>query len=159
MPLESLVSVGSVLDADPALDIMCCPHDFVIANNAASSKALPFCMGQVVDIDEDSAIIQWWHPGLSREANMKAGRKKEVLDIFSEWRPSDTFPLGELQPLPASVLSPKKILLWGFQLESNQLPFSVLDKIMDLEIADLTGLKISSTKRGAMYRAHRLMRT
>ena len=96
---------------------------------------------------------------MSKEANLKAGRKKNILDLFGEWNPADELAVGEVEPLPPSVLAPSKILLWGFVLEEGTLlPFKVLGQIMDLDFVDLTGLKISSTKRGAMYRAHRLMR-
>ena len=51
MPLESLVQLGTVGDSDPAMDASCCVGDFVITLN--DSKALPFVMGQVVDVDGD----------------------------------------------------------------------------------------------------------
>ena len=112
-----------------------------------------------MDIDNDVAIMQLWHPGTSKEANLKAGRKRAILDLFGEWRPSEEF-VSELEPLPSSVLRSSKILIWGFALGSDRfLPFATLDRIMDLDIVDLTGFKLSSTKRGAMYRAHRIMRT
>ena len=158
MSLESLVQLGTAGDTEPSFDITCTTGDYVICSH--ESKTLPFCLGQVMDIDNDAAIIQWWHPGTSKEANLRAGRKKAILDLFGEWRPSDEYPLGELEPLPPSVVRSSKILLWGFHLESDHsLPFATLDRIMDLDIVDLTGFKLSSTKRGAMYRAHRLMRT
>ncbi|CAK9105722.1 OTU domain-containing protein, partial [Durusdinium trenchii] len=159
MLLENLVRLGGTVQDEPAIEIMCVTGDFVIVDNTSSSKALPFCLGEVIDIDEDSAIIQWWHPGKSKEANLKAGRKKAILDLFGEWAPTDDLPLTELEPLPPSILSPSKILIWGFNLESGQVPFEILDKVMDLDFVDLTGLKLSSTKRGSLYRAHRLMRT
>ena len=89
-----------------------------------------------MDIDNDVAIMQWWHPGTSKEANLKAGRKKAILDLFGEWRPSV---VSELEPLPSSVLRSSKILIWGFALGSDRfLPFATLDRIMDLDIVDLT---------------------
>ena len=95
-----------------------------------------------------------------QRSEFESWQKKAILDLFGEWRPSDEYPLGELEPLPPSVVRSSKILLWGFHLESDHsLPFATLDRIMDLDIVDLTGFKLSSTKRGAMYRAHRLMRT
>ena len=159
MPLESLVQLGGTQDVDPSVDVTCCTGDFIIVNNLTNSKALPFCVGQVMDVDDNSAIVQWWHPSMSKEANLKAGRKRNILDLFGEWSPADELAVGEVEPLPPSVLTPSRILLWGFVLEEGTLlPFKVLDQIMDLDFVDLTGLKISSTKRGAMYRAHRLMR-
>ena len=158
MPLESLVQLGTVGDSDPAMDASCCVGDFVITLN--DSKALPFVMGQVVDVDGDSGIVQWWHPGKSKEANLKAGRKKAILDLFGGWQPTTDIPVGELEPLPPSVVSPARIRIWGFTLDSgDQIPLSILDKVQGELDIDLTGLKMSSTQRGALYRAHRLMRT
>ena len=159
MLLDSLVRLGGEQDAEPSLDIMCCTGDFIIVDNTANSKALPFGLGQVMDVDDDSAIVQWYHPSTSKESNLRAGRKKSILDLFGEWQALDALPVDGVEPLPPSVLSPSKILIWGFHLEDNNLvPFKVLDQIMDLDFVDLTGQKMSSTKRGTMYRAHRLMR-
>ncbi|CAL1140571.1 unnamed protein product [Cladocopium goreaui] len=107
----SLVQLGTVGDSDPAMDASCCVGDFVITLN--DSKALPFVMGQVVDVDGDSGIVQWWHPGKSKEANLKAGRKKAILDLFGGWQPTTDIPVGELEPLPPSVVSPARIRIWG----------------------------------------------
>ena len=94
MPLESLVQLGGTQDVDPSVDVTCCTGDFIIVNNLTNSKALPFCAGQVMDVDDNSAIVQWWHPSMSKEANLKAGRKRNILDLFGEWSPADELAVG-----------------------------------------------------------------
>ena len=98
MPLESLVQLGGTQDVDPSVDVTCCTGDFIIVNNLTNSKALPFCVGQVMDVDDNSAIVQWWHPSMSKEANLKAGRKRNILDLFGEWSPADELAVGKWNP-------------------------------------------------------------
>ena len=89
---------------------------------------------------------------------MRQGRKRQILDVFGPWVPSEQVVVQNLEPLPPSVISSEKILLWGFELEEeNKLPFSVFDRLMEDGI-DVTGLTISNTSRGNLYRAHRLMK-
>ena len=69
MPLESLMKVETTLGPEnvaPALDLCCVNGHFVIAKHKHGK--LRFVLGQVMDIDYDdqSAIVQWWHPELSR---------------------------------------------------------------------------------------------
>ena len=161
LPLESLMSVDTAHGADnvaPALEMVCVPMDFVIVKHKHGK--LPFVLGQVLDIDyqDESAIVQWWHPDVSKEASMKPGRKKQILDVFGPWMPSDQMVVDALEPLPPSIVKPSLVFLWGFEHEEeNKLPFSVLDGIMD-EGIDITGLNMSTTNRGNLYRAHRMMR-
>ena len=155
------MSVDTAHGADnvaPALEMVCVPMDFVIVKHKHGK--LPFVLGQVLDIDyqDESAIVQWWHPDVSKEASMKPGRKKQILDVFGPWMPSDQMAVDALEPLPPSIVKPSLVFLWGFEHEEeNKLPFSVLDGIMD-EGIDITGLNMSTTNRGNLYRAHRMMR-
>ena len=161
MPLESLISVDVAHGADkvePSFDMCCVNTDFIIIKN--KNPKLPFAMGQVLDIDvnDESAIVQWWHPSYGKEASLRQGRKKVILDLFGEWKPADTMTLHDLEVLPPSIVKSDKILLWGFQLDEGQLPFEVIDQIVDQLQIDVTGVLLSSTTRGNLYRAHRLMR-
>ena len=65
-----------------------------------------------------------------------------------------------------SVLQPaSKILAWDFEPFNDEetdsgslfIPFSVYDTLMDLHKIDLTGLNMSATKRGNLFRMHRMM--
>ena len=81
-----------------------------------------------------------------------------MLDIFGSWMDVDGFSLSELENLPSPILHPKNVLAWGFELtESSEIPFEVLDLLLDNKGLDFTGLSLSATARGNLYRTHRLM--
>lgn len=97
--------------------------------------------------------------------NTRAGRKKKVLDIFGAWIPADDVSLNETLTLPSVLQPASKVLAWDFDPEQDEegdavsllIPFSVFDHVMDVHRIDITGLNLSSTKRGNLYRTHRLM--
>lgn len=161
LPLESLMNVTTSQSDDnvrPALDLCCVTMDHVIVKHKHGK--LKFVLGQVMDIDyeDQSAIVEWWHPEMSKEASMRQGRKKQILDVFGGWVPSEQVEVSNLEPLPPSVIKADQISWWGFELEDgNKIPFDVLDSIMDDGI-DITGLNMSNTSRGNLYRAHRMMK-
>ena len=79
--------------------------------------------------------------------------------MFAEWFPSDAVKLDDMLPLPPSIVRSEQVLLWGFEPEEDsKIPFQVLDMLMDQRHIDITGLRMSSTARGHLYRTHRLMR-
>lgn len=163
MPIESLMTIKGIQGNDPgdvAFNMNCGVGDHVIV---ANKSEFGFSLGLLVDLDEadQTAIIEWWVPEMNKESNMKAGRKKLVLDIFGTWCPvsESNLPASDLGVLPPSILKSDKILMWGFEMEEdNKLPFLVLDRIMDEMKVDVTGLMRSSTARGNLFRAHRLMK-
>jgi hypothetical protein len=56
------------------------------------------------------------------------------------------------------MLEPQDILEWNFDLTDKfELRFDLLDRLMDKHSIDITGLSISSTARGNLFRTHRLM--
>ena len=98
--------------------------------------------------------------------NFKPGRKKQILDIFGEWVPADELPVEETQVLPNVVQPASKVLVWDFEPEPSietddpnrvLIPFHVFDKIIDIHNIDVTGLTMSGTRRGNLYRMHRMM--
>lgn len=119
-------------------------------------------MGTVVELGgsgDDPAVVQWFFPGFSKEATGGGGRKRQVRDIFGLWQSADDQPVGDLMDweLPDSLVRPGQVLVWSFDLESSQIPFSVFDQLYNAHGVDCTGLSLSSTARGCQYRAHRLM--
>ena len=116
-------------------------------------------------IDSHKPRFAWYHPTRSPEMNMRAGRKKKVLDIFGAWIPADDVSLNETLTLPSVLQPASKVLAWDFDPEQDEegdavsllIPFSVFDHVMDVHRIDITGLNLSSTKRGNLYRTHRLM--
>lgn len=161
MPLESLMAVTSAQSEEnvrPALDLCVVAMDYVVVKHKQGK--LKFVLGQVMDIDyeDQSAIVEWYHPQMSKEANMRQGRKKQILDVFGPWVPCEQVEVSSLEPLPPSVIKADQVCWWGFELEDgDKIPFDVLDGIMD-DGMDITGLNMSSTPRGNLYRAHRLMK-
>jgi len=110
------------------------------------------------------ARFAWYHPLQSSERNFRAGRKKKVLDIFGAWIPSDHLALSETETLPSVMQPASKVLSWDFEPEQDdsesggvQIPFAVFDQIVDIHCIDVTGLSLSQTKRGNLYRTHRMM--
>ena len=105
-----------------------------------------------------TAIVQWYQPGLSRQATGRTGRKKEVIDVFGPWSPVDQLPLNKVLAMPSPLVNAADVLDWGFELEAPALiPFDVLDRLMDEHGVDVTGFTYSMTPRGNSYRAHRHM--
>ena len=52
------------------------------------------------------------------------------------------------------------VIDWDFEVEDSEggvlIPFSTLDRVMEYGI-DITGLNVSQTRRGNLYRTRRLM--
>lgn len=109
---------------------------------------------------ESEAIVQWYHPQQSQIANRRAGRKSQLLDIFGIWVPSSRMALQDLEPLPSPRVKGADVIDWDFEVEDSEggvlIPFSTLDRVMECGI-DITGLNVSQTRRGNLYRTHRLM--
>lgn len=163
VPVETLVevsgpnfpSVGEVGKSTSA----CVLGDLLIACVDECKSKLPFFLGILRDIQSDGhGLVEWMHPLKSTECKFIAGKKKQMLDIFGSWMDVDGFSLSELENLPSPILHPKNVLAWGFELtESSEIPFEVLDLLLDNKGLDFTGLSLSATARGNLYRTHRLM--
>lgn len=103
-------------------------------------------------------MAQWWQPGTSKEANLRAGRKKDIVDIFGPWVATDSLSLADVMEFPDPHIDPEDVLEWNFDLtDAGELTFEVLDRLVDEHKIDITGLSVSSTTRGNVYRTHRLM--
>ena len=74
MPLETQCDEGAT---SPSLDLACACQDFVICKH--DQPALPFCLGQVLDIEDGQCFVQWYYPSESAESSMKAGRNLFVI--------------------------------------------------------------------------------
>lgn len=84
--------------------------------------------------------------------------------MFGPWVPAADLALSESENLPSVMQPASKILSWDFEPEEDDsesggvvIPFAVFDQLMDVHRIDVTGLSHSSTKRGNLYRTHRLM--
>ena len=81
--------------------------------------------------------------------------------MYGPWRPTDELTTATLQKcvLPAPLISLTSVLECNFELtENNELPYSVFDALRAQYNIDMTGLNMSSTRRGNMYRSYVLMK-
>ena len=128
--------------------------------------------------------VRWMHPQQSSQELFRAGRKKQIIDVFGPWAWADEMPLDKLQALPAAKslgltvvklaslqylcfpligcprITSDQVLEWDFECEGvdkAEIPFAILDSLVDTHGIDLTGLSLSATSRGTRFRTHRLM--
>lgn len=124
------------------------------------------------------------HPQQSSQELFRAGRKKQIIDVFGPWAWADEMPLEKLQALPAAKslgltivklaslqylrfpligcprITSDQVLEWDLECEGvdkAEIPFAILDSLVDTHGIDLTGLSLSATSRGTRFRTHRLM--
>ena len=98
--------------------------------------------------------------------NFRPGRKRMRTDIFGPWVPAAELPLQDSDCMPAVLQKAKHILEFDFTPEpcdnpdgpqAVQIPFAIFDRVLENHGIDITGLTYSATKRGNLYRTHRLM--
>jgi hypothetical protein len=75
LPVDSLLRIQGAAGRTTANDSSgpCLEGSLIITRGR---KSLPFHLGAIVAVLGAKAMVQWWQPGQSREANMRAGRKK-----------------------------------------------------------------------------------
>lgn len=142
------------------------PGDYSIVQGTPEGK-LPLVFGIMIATvqvaGEEQGVFSWLHPLESPEFNFRPGRKKKVLDVFGPWIPANEESLAETEVLPSVMQPSSTVLVWDFEVEIEEgkdgvyIPFSVFDQCLDVHRIDCTGLSYSSTKRGNLYRTHRLM--
>ena len=95
---------------------------------------------------------------MSPQANFKPGRKKHIVDIFSAWRPLDSLTLAEAKDvvMPPVVVPKSDILELNVDLDCDKIPYTCFDKLRAAGI-DGTGLNLSMTPGGNIYRSYTLM--
>ena len=65
--------------------------------------------------------------------------------------------LQEMEPLPSPRVKAGDVIDWDFEVEDGEGGVRIpLDRVMEHGI-DITGLTVSHTRRGNLYRTHRLM--
>ena len=163
LPVDDLMQFEGIPDQRPSEPVTCCPGDHVVVAGPRSVPSLPFVVGLLHSVhgenDDQKGLVEWLHPGKSTEASFKVGRKKQIVDLFGRWISAIDIPATEILPLPSSFISPSEVLAFGDILDDdNQVHFKVLDKIQE-HVPDFTGLSMSCTVRGNLYRTHRLMRS
>ena len=123
---------------------------------------LMFTLGMVVsgvDHDCDSVIVEWWVPPVCAKADFRRGRKQQTVDIFGQWRPMADLTVKEAREveMPLVLVAVADILEYNFDLEEGKVPFKILDSLRQHHGIDVTGLSVSQTANGNVYRAYVLM--
>ena len=122
---------------------------------------LLYTLAQIVDArdEHDDLLVAWLVPGRSEKALFKKGRKTKVVNIFGAWKPLAACTLEELDDtvLPETLVSQSAVLETNVLLQDDKIPFAVLDALRTKHGIDMTGLSVSSTAEGNLYRNHCLM--
>ena len=84
------------------------------------------------------------------------GKKKMMVDLFGDWAPCDTLTISEAELVDFPDITVKKanilevITLTGL----GTIPYTALDKLRLEHTIDVTGISLSQTHLGHLYRAH-----
>ena len=117
---------------------------------------------QAGQVEGSDIFVSWYVPSMTAAANFKAGRKRQVVDIFGEWRSAEGLSMIEARDLklvlPNPLIPASSVLEANFELEKGKIPYGVLDRLRENHHIDVTGLSISLTEGGNLYRAYALMR-
>ena len=103
-------------------------------------------------------FVVWYVPGLASAEAFRSGTKKKLLDIFGPWTSLHTLTLAECRArnLPSPVVNLADISECYFALSSDgALPYDVFDALQRQH--DVTGLSMSNTHRGNLYRRYALL--
>ena len=126
---------------------------------------LPFLIGVAIETPSTverahDVVVVWYVPGLASAETFRSGTKKKLLDIFGPWTSLHTLTLAECRAcnLPSPVVNLADILECNFALSSDgTLPYDVFDALRRQHGIDVTGLSMSSTHRGNLYRSYALL--
>ena len=119
---------------------------------------MPFLMAMVVDcrLTDADITVQYWVPPLARMSRVGGGKKKMVVDLFGDWAPFDTLMISEAELVDFPDITVQKadilevITLTGL----GTIPYTALDKLRLEHTIDVTGISLSQTHLGHLYRAH-----
>ena len=84
------------------------------------------------------------------------GKKKMVVDLFGDWAPFDTLMISEaeLVDFPGIIVQKADILEVITLTGLGTIPYTALDKLRLEHEIDVTGISLSQTHLGHLYRAH-----
>ncbi len=96
---------------------------------------------------------------LANAETFRRGRGKQVLDIFGPWEPYENLSHGEASSyvMPLVICKHADVLIGNVELEHGRIPFPVFDSLRSAHGIDTTGLSVSQTHYGNLYRAFVLM--
>ncbi len=109
----------------------------------------------------DQLLVAWWLPFLSKAGTFRSGTKRDFLDIFGTWTAVDECGVASLRKsnLPDPFVNVSDLFEWNFDWGAETtLPYETLDALRQQHGIDVTGLSMSLTHRGNLYRSYALMR-
>ena len=127
---------------------------------------LPFLIGVVIETPSTlekrahDVVVAWYVLGLPSAETLRSGPKKNHLDKFCPWTSLHALALAEclVCSLPSLVVHLADILESKFDLSSDAtLPYDVFDALRSHHGIYVTGLSVSSTRRGNLYRSYALL--
>ena len=167
VPPDYLMQISGRHDPPPPPPDVVIPGHFLIVKNTTGAEyhgeSLFFLLGKLLPDVKTGAnsrmLVEWWVPSLSPEANFRGGRRKQVVDLFAEWRPVDSLVLSELAglSLPPGLLDPQLVLITNVELAQGKLSFHTLDTLRLRHGLDCTASTRSSTTDVIIYRNYVLM--
>ena len=110
--------------------------------------------------DQDTFIVEWFVPGLSKAETFRQGRRKEVLDIFGTWRLFSDLSQRDASAytLPVVVCNRADILITNVKLDGDgRIPFATFNDLRANHGIDVTALSVSQTHYSNLFRAYVLM--
>ena len=115
-------------------------------------------LGRVLDeqIGELDILVERFVP----ESTRAGGRNRARPDIFAPWTALAERKLraGDVV-LPPVIISANQVLAGNVSLdEDGCIPFDIFDRLQADHGIDVSGLSLSRTARGNLYRAHLLMK-
>ena len=166
VPVDTLLRIPGSWDPPPpprcifdgAL-VICKP-----AHACICGVTLPFMLGRVLSSPTErspSLLVAWFVPPLSPVVDHKPGIKRKIPDLFGTWVPLDDIEATEalMLELPSCVLSPPDVLIPNILMEADgTIPYSILDELRSEHGVDASGLLVSRTHKGNVYRSHVLSR-
>ena len=105
--------------------------------------------------------MTWLVPPLSPVVDHRPGRKRTIPDLFGAWVPLDHITMKDalMLEMPDCVISPSDVLIPNIQLSADgTIPYELLDELRSQHDIDVSGLQVSRTQKGNIYRSHVLSR-
>ena len=106
--------------------------------------------------------MQWLVPPLGPVVDHKPGYKQKIPDLFGAWVPLDDITMTDalMLEMPDCILSPSDVLIPNIQLSADgTIPYCILDELRSQHAIDVSGLQVSRTQKGNLYRSHVLSRS
>ena len=105
-------------------------------------------------------VVVWYVPSLAPAETFRSGAKKKILDVFGPWTTVDGMSLAQLRScrLPAPLVHLDDVMECNFHLTPDgTLPYDVFDALRRRHGIEITGLSMSMTHRGNLYRSYALL--